>query len=63
MNIKSHFILSEAKKKVLKSFCSFDIQQDNVEISISTDHHHISVIKLNVCWCVWKGGEGFPDRV
>ena len=34
MNIKSHFILSEAKRKVLKSFCSFDIQQDNVEISI-----------------------------
>ena len=28
-----------------------------------TDYHHINIKKLSVRWCVWKVGEGFPDRV
>ena len=29
---------------------------------LPTDYHHISIIKLSVCWCVLKVGEGFPGR-
>ena len=28
-----------------------------------TNYHHNSIIKLSICWCVWKVGEGFPDQV
>ena len=28
---------------------------------LTVDHH--DSIKLSVRWCVWKVGEGFPDRV
>ena len=27
----------------------------------TVDHH--DSIKLSICWCVWKVGEGFPGRV
>ena len=31
-----------------------------VSTELLIDYHHI---ELNVCWCVWKVGEGFFDRV
>ena len=34
-----------------------------ISTELPTDYHHISIIKLSVRWCVWKVGEGFPDRV
>ena len=30
---------------------------------LPTDYHHSSIIKLSVCWCVWKVVGGFLNRV
>ena len=27
------------------------------------NYHHNNIVKLNVRWCVWKVGKGFPSRV
>ena len=34
-----------------------------ISTELLADYHHTSIIKLNVLWCVWKIGRGFPDRV
>ena len=30
---------------------------------LPTDYHHNSIIKVSICWCVWKLREGFLGRL